>query len=480
MKRREPSSRGTAPIGPPATTGIASMAAAVIPRPDRPRGMRTRPSWMALLAIATVLAGCASTDDDTQDDDVLAILEQREAAQREAIKARPPELPPVSSPASLRAGQRLPHFTSQTWQQVPAWQADDYRVVWQALLRNCEAVLRRGLGRPGSGSAVAAARPWLEPCRDAFNPELAPDPHQADEVRQFLEARLQPWLVIESGRAASNTVTGYYEPLVEASRERGGDFQWPLYAVPQDMLVIDLGEAYPELRGKRIRGKVDGNRVVPYPTRAEIDAAEQPPDAIVWVNDPVDAFFLQVQGSGRARLIEGPDAGSIIRLAYADQNGHGYQSIGRWLVDQGELTLAEASMQSIRAWARRNPERVREMLNVNPSVVFFREEAVAEAGEGPRGAFGVPLTARHSIAVDPDFVPLGSPVLLDTTCPGSQEPLRRLVFAQDTGSAIRGAARADFFWGFGDEAGQLAGRMKQPGRMWVLWPKGAGSPATDR
>lgn len=435
-----------------------------------------------LLLLAALLASCSTperTDDGSQ---ALAILEQKPSTPEPVtgVPLGPPQLPDIRSPQALRAGTPLPHFSRHDWSALPAWDADDYRLVWQAFLRNCEAVLKRGLGRPGSGSPVAAARPWLPVCTAAFDPAQAPRPEQPASVQQFLQTWLQPWLVTTGGKPAVNTVTGYYEPLVQASRERGGAFQWPLYGVPEDMLIIDLGSAYPELQGKRIRGKLDGRRVVPYDTRAELDNPGRRPPVIVWVNDPVDAFFLQVQGSGRAQLVQGPGAGQVIRLAYADQNGHSYQSIGRWLVEQKELTLAEASMQNIRAWAARNPDRVRELLNVNPSVVFFREEPVATAGEGPRGAFGVPLTAQHSIAVDPAFVPLGSPVLLSTTFPGTQRPLNRLVFAQDTGSAIKGAGRADFYWGFGEEAGTLAGRMKQPGRMWVLWPRNAGAPAADR
>lgn len=442
---------------------------------------RVRRAGLAMLA--ALLASCSSVTDRADDgSQALAILEQKPSTPAPERISPPaePRLPAVRSATDLRAGTPLPHMAAQRWNQLPAWEADDYRLVWKAFLRNCEAVLRRGLGQPGSGSAVVAARAWLPVCTAAFDPAQAPDPANPAQVQGFLENWLQPWLVTQAGKPAINTVTGYYEPLVQASRERGGDYQWPLYAVPDDMLIIDLGSAYPELQGKRIRGKLEGRRVVPYDTRAEIEAPGRQPPAIVWVNDPVDAFFLQVQGSGRAQLMAGPGAGQVIRLAYADQNGHAYASIGRWLVDRGELTLAEASMQNIRAWARRNPQRVRDMLNANPSVVFFREEPVAVAGDGPRGAFGVPLTAQHSIAVDPAFVPLGSPVLLSTTFPGSQRPLNRVVFAQDTGSAIKGAGRADFYWGFGEEAGALAGRMKQPGRMWVLWPKDGGRPAADR
>lgn len=430
--------------------------------------------------LALLIAGCTTRPSDTDEAErARAILEDTQLDFPDQFRAAEPRLPVVPSGTQLRGGSRLPHFTAVSWSSLPAWQSDNYQALWQAFLRNCQAILERGLGVPGSGSPVVAARPWLDVCHAAFDPARAPDPQRPQSIQAFFEQYLQPWQVMDGKQPAENIVTGYYEPLVRASRRRHGKFQWPLYAVPDDMLVIDLGSLYPELAGKRVRGKLDGRRVIPYDTRAELEQNGEKLEAIVWVDDPIDAFFLQVQGSGRAILQDGKEAGRVIRLAYADQNGHPYASIGRWLIEQGELTLAEASMQGIREWARRNPHRVSELLNVNPSVVFFREEPVELAGEGPRGAFAVPLTAQHSIAVDPAYVPLGSPVLLATTYPGTQQPLRRVVFAQDTGSAIKGAGRADFYWGFGEDAGALAGRMKQPGRMWVLWPKGAGAPAAD-
>ena len=208
---------------------------------------------------------------------------------------------------------------------------------------------------------------------------------------------------------------------------------------------------------------------------------------IAWVDDAIEAFFLQIQGSGRIQL----ESGELLRIGYADQNGHPYQSVGRYLIEQGELKPDEASMDGIKAWARANPSRLDEMLNANPSYVFFRE-LPARAGErdpaaegsgsttdepsgtanGPLGALGVPLTPRRSIAVDPRHIPLGAPVFLSTTWPNSEAPLARLMLAQDTGGAIRGPVRADFFWGFGAEAGTLAGKMRQPGMMWVLLPRG--------
>jgi membrane-bound lytic murein transglycosylase A len=279
------------------------------------------------------------------------------------------------------------------------------------------------------------------------------------------------------GKPDSNTVTGYYEPLVRGSKVRGGPHQWPLYTVPADLLTIDLGKVYPELAGKRIRGKLEGNRVVPYESRAALEAGNRKPSVVVWVNDPVDNFFLQVQGSGRVLLVDGPGAGQTLRVAYADHNGHPYVSIGKWLADQGELPLAQTSMQNIRQWAKNHPGRVQEMLNANPALVFFKEELITDPEIGPKGAQGIALTAQRSVAVDTSFVPLGTPVFLATTMPASAQALNRLVFAQDTGTAIKGAARTDFYWGFGDDAGALAGRMKQSGQMWLLWPKQAGMPS---
>ncbi|VCU70979.1 Membrane-bound lytic murein transglycosylase A precursor [Pigmentiphaga humi] len=348
-------------------------------------------------------------------------------------------------------------------------------MLWRPLLANCRTLILR-TGKPASNTAppVADSYAWQRTCAAARDMPAVPS---AEQVRAFLELWLQPWSVRgPAGEPATGLATSYYEPLVHASRERGGAYQWPLYAVPPDLLTIDLGGLYPELVGKRVRGKLDGRRVVPYDTRAEIERPERQPPAIVWVDDPVEAFFLQVQGTGRAVLDIGPGQGSTIRLAYADHNGHPYVSIGKWLIDKGELTMAQASMQGIRAWAQRNPARVKEMLNANPAVVFFREEAVADASEGPKGALGLPLTPLRSIAVDPSIVPLGSLAYLATTRPNTRQPMNLAVLAQDTGTAIKGPARVDLFWGFGDEAGDMAGRMKQESRLWVLWPKGEGVP----
>lgn len=375
------------------------------------------------------------------------------------------------TPARPLAG----NFQRAAWADLPGWSNDDLTRFWPLFVRNC-----RGLMRQTSGNLAAPARAtprvWQPVCAAAANINAAT--MDATAVRQFLQTHLQPWRLNGADkRPATNTVTGYYEPLVRGSRRQGGPYQWPLYAVPDDLLTIDLGTVYPDLAGKRVRGKLVGKRVVPYDTRAAIANSGTQPPVIVWVDDPVDNFFLQVQGSGRVLLNDGPDAGTTIRVAYADHNGQPYASIGRWLIDRGELRAHEASMQNIRAWAQRNPSRIQEMLNANPAVVFFREERVIDPEMGPKGAYGIPLAPLRSIAVDASFVPLGTPVYLSTTWPSSDKPLQGLVFAQDTGAAIKGAARADMYWGFGEDAGAQAGRMKQRGQMWVLWPKAAGEPS---
>ena len=294
----------------------------------------------------------------------------------------------------------------------------------------------------------------------------AADGKPGHDPRRFFESQLRPYAIQAGDGNAGGLVTGYYEPLLRGSRTRSKGFEQPVRGVPEDLLTIDLSAIFPELKDKRVRGRLEGNKVVPYWSRAEIAARgdKLPSRTLLYVDDAVELFFLQVQGSGRVSL---PD-GTMARLNYADQNGYPYQSIGRVLVDRGELKLEEASMQGIQAWARANPGRLEELLNANPSYVFFRE--VPNSKDGPVGALGVPLTAERSIAVDPRSVPLGAPVFLSTTQPLSEQPMQRLVMAQDTGGAIKGAVRADFFWGFGAEAGAQAGRMRQKGEMWTLLP----------
>ncbi|MDB5799141.1 MAG: mltA [Rhodocyclales bacterium] len=292
------------------------------------------------------------------------------------------------------------------------------------------------------------------------------------QIHEFLQTRLSPWQLVNTDGSEQGLITGYYEPLIRASRTPTARFATPVLGVPDDLITVDLADVYPELKGMRLRGRLEGRKLVPYWTNAQLaagDPQQVPAKTLMWAEDTVEYLFLQVQGSGQAQF---PD-GSRVRIAYADQNGHPYKSIGRWLVDKGELTLDKASMQGIQVWARANPQRIPELLAANPSYVFFREEAAAN--EGPKGAQGLALTAGRSIAVDPRSIPLGAPVFLAFNMPDGK-PMQRMMLAQDTGGAIRGRVRADFFWGFGPEAGSMAGRMRQQGRIWILWPQGSVPP----
>lgn len=286
-------------------------------------------------------------------------------------------------------------------------------------------------------------------------------------VRVFFERNFQAFQSANDDGTTEGLVTGYYEPLIKGSRTQTSRARFPIYGVPDDLVTVELAGVYPQLKNLRLRGRLAGNKLIPYATRREIDNATVASKAkvLAWAEDAVELFFMQIQGSGRVEL---PD-GSFMRLGYADQNGHPYKSIGKLLVERGELTLDQASMQSIKQWGVNNPDKLPALLAANPSYVFFRE---LPAGlPGPLGAMGVPVTPGRTIAVDPKYIPLGAPVFLTTTLPNSTTPLNRLMMAQDTGGAIRGGVRADFFWGFGAEAGEMAGKMKQKGRMWVLLPR---------
>jgi membrane-bound lytic murein transglycosylase A len=268
----------------------------------------------------------------------------------------------------------------------------------------------------------------------------------------------------EHGR--DGLITGYYEPLLYGSSTRSERFRWPLYKRPDNLLTVDLASLYPELKGRPVRGRLDGKRVVPYYSRTEIGNGKNPlaGNELLWVEDPVELFILQVQGSGRVRL---PDGGEVA-VGYADQNGHPYRSLGGRLIELGALTREEVTLTRIRDWLAAHPEETGALLNSNPSYIFFTQRDASLAG--PLGSLGVALTAERSVAVDPVYIPLGLPVWLDTVLPDGT-PLQRLALAQDTGGAIKGPVRADLFLGQGAEAGRLAGEMKQRGRLYVLLPK---------
>ncbi|MEK6592768.1 MAG: murein transglycosylase A [Pseudomonadota bacterium] len=365
--------------------------------------------------------------------------------------------PGPDKPAPLGAGSAAA-LARAAWENLPDWRAEDPASAWDAFLTSC--------------SALKNQEAWRDVCAAALqinNPDR-------DTARSFFESNFTPYRLSNPAGGHEGLITGYYEPLLRGSRKPSGRYRHPLYGAPDDLLVIDLTEQHPELKGMHMRGRIEGRRVVPYYDRAQIEAGKAAVRGreIAWVDDAIDLFFLQIQGSGRIQL----DDGEIMRVGFADQNGHPYRSIGRLLAERGELPLERASMQGIKAWARQNPAKLHELLNHNPRYVFFRE---LPAGlPGPLGALGVPLSARRSVAIDPRFVPLGAPVYLATTWPNSARPLHRLMLAQDTGSAIRGAVRADFFWGFGEEAAREAGSMKQPLRMWVLLPNGFPVPSDNQ
>ncbi len=342
-----------------------------------------------------------------------------------------------------------------SYAEVPGWAQDDFSEVWQAWLRGC-----------ASGKRAASLE---RACRLSNAPALSAD---IKAQRAFFEANFTPQRVTTNeGKTSeikdSGLLTGYYEPLLKGSRTRSAAFNVPLYGKPDDLLPTALGEF--------TRSRRTPQGLAPYWSRAELEGgagrASLRGKELLWVDDAVEAMFMQVQGSGRVLLQEGPERGQQVRAAFADHNGHPYKSIGQWLIQRGELRADEASMQGIKAWAVRNPKRIDEMLASNPRYVFFREERMTNTNEGPKGAMGVPLTAGRSVAVDARAVPLGLPVWIDSTEPLRTSPLQRLTFAQDIGSAILGAVRADFYWGTGAAAGEQAGRTKQPLKLFVLLPK---------
>lgn len=353
-----------------------------------------------------------------------------------------------------------PGLTRVAFADLPGWTADDPAAALQAFKGVCKRFGRKAAAKPVSPTwpELGENGDWAARCKQA---QALP----AGGERAFLESEFAVYRVGEAG--AEGLFTGYFEPEIPGSRARGGLYQTPLYKKPDDILSADLGAFSTKLKGQRILGRVEKGRFVPYHARADVAAGALAGRGLelVWLADPVDGFFLEIQGSGRVRLAEG----GAMRVGYAGKNGRPYRAIGRDLIERGEIRREDMSMQAIRAWLADHPGDAQAVMNLNRSVVFFQERT----GPGPIGAAGTALTAGRSLAVDPKFVALGGLVYLDAPHPDpSAPPLRRLVVAEDVGGAVKGPIRGDLFWGTGAAAGEFAGRMASRGVYYLLAPKG--------
>ncbi len=359
--------------------------------------------------------------------------------------------PPVTGPLKL---------TPASFEDLPGWKAADLRDALAAFRRSCDVLMRRPPSAP-IGTYAGNAADWRKPCLDARAVGSF-----RDDARAFFEQDFTPHAV-NAGEVSDGLFTGYYEPQLRGSRTRHGSYQTPVYGLPSDLVSVDLGSFRDALAGEHIAGRVTGHRLVPYDTRAQIDAnGLKTATVLFYADDPVVVFFLHIQGSGRVMF----DDGTVARVAYAGVNGQPYTAIGRTLIAKGALERGKVSLQTIRAWLLAHPDRARAIMESDASFVFFNETALGDPALGSPGAGEVPLTPGASIAVDPRLHPLGIPFFIATTTPQGK-PLNALTIAQDIGGAIRGPVRSDIFFGFGNHAETLAGEMKQSGRMYVLIPK---------
>jgi membrane-bound lytic murein transglycosylase A len=345
---------------------------------------------------------------------------------------------------------------------LPGWGEDAVEAALSTFLKSCARIERE---KSRSTEALGNLAEWRQACAAAARVSVG----DRAAARSFFESAFTPVAASNHGERRG-LFTGYYEPTLHGSRRPSSRYTVPLYRRPPELVTVDLGLFRDDWKGRRIAGKVEDRALLPYPDRTAIrnGALAGRGLEIAWVDDPIDAFFLEIQGSGRIELAEG----GVLRVGYSAQNGQPYFAIGRDLVERGALKKEEVSLQSIRAWLLAHRRETPEVLGRNRSYVFFEELK----GEGPLGAEGVPLTPGRSLAVDLQYLPLGVPVWLDGTAPAASEkapdrPLRRLLISQDTGGAITGPVRGDVFWGHDEAAASIAGRMKNPGRIWLLLPK---------
>lgn len=283
---------------------------------------------------------------------------------------------------------------------------------------------------------------------------------EASNAKEFFQGNFTPFKLYDDKGSQEGLITGYYEPMLNGSIIKTGKFKYPIYNAPEDLITVNLSSIYPELKKYRLRGKIKGNKLIPYNTREEMKNKKDL-EPICYVDSKVDLFFLQIQGSGKVRFQDG----TIINVGYANQNGRAYNSIGKAMIKMGYITPNQGSLQGIKKWFEQNPHKIDEVLNINESYVFFQESK-----KSATGALGVELVAQRNLAVDRKYIPLGMPVFIQTNNPINKKEINQLMVAADVGGAIKGQIRADFFWGNSKEAEETAGKMKQKGILYMLMP----------
>jgi len=381
-----------------------------------------------------------------------------------AVGCAPAPRPTVSTPSPALETPPRVVLRGATFSTLPGWFRDRHGQALAAFQKSCVKLLTLPSARNVAANDAApggTVRDWQGPCTAA---KAIPTNNDA-AAKRFFETWFAPYEVADAG-APEGLFTGYYEPELNGAWRRGGAYQTPLYARPDDLVSVSLGAFDDELGGNTIWGRVNNGKLTPYAARARIETGQiKGLRPLLWVDDPVDAFFLHVQGSGRVKMTDG----SVARVGFAGKNGRTYKSIGRVLIDSGEIPADRLTMDAIRDWVHARPVAGPQLLRKNPSYVFFR--LLDGHGEGPLGAQGVALTPGRSLAVDRRFLPLGAPLWLTTFDPlDATRPFQRLMIAQDTGGAIRGVVRGDIFFGSGDEAAKRAGNMKRAGRYYILLP----------
>lgn len=369
--------------------------------------------------------------------------------------ATPPTTPEEKTDAPLT-------LVRSDFAALPDWGNDAFDGWRQAYGRSCEKIAaQKPENNFGPDARFGTVKQWQDACQGFM---MLSSTHP-QTYQKYFERTFVPYEV-RAGQDPEGLFTGYYEAALRGSKTRSAKYNVPLHARPSDLVMVNLGEFREELKGQRIAGRVKDGNLKPYESREEILAGKLPPaqeKVLVWVDDPVEAFFVQVQGSGVVQM----DDGSVMRIGYDGQNGHIYYAIGRELVKRGELTKDNVSMQAIRSWLEQHPDQAAELMNTNKSYVFFRELT----GEGPIGGQNVALTPGRSLAIDRSLLAYGMPVWLDAAGPGdSAARIRKMMITQDTGGAIRGPVRGDYFWGFGPDAEHNAGLMKSKGRYWIFLP----------